>query len=89
MKATKMTAMNDSDTLPEIPEGYRQLDSVELLQTDDMIFGQYKLTWFPVRPGSPYISCSAGNTRITVRKTDRKADPEVLALRRATTKTHG
>jgi hypothetical protein len=89
VKATRMSAMNDDETLPEIPEGYRQLDCMELLQKDDMIFGQYQETWFPVRADSPFISCSAGNTRIVVRKADRQADPEVLALRRATTKTHG
>lgn len=88
MKATKMSAMNDRETLPEIPEGYRQLDSTELLQSDDLCFGQYHQTWIPIQKGSVLISCSAGNTGIAARKSDRNADPEVLELRRATTRTH-
>lgn len=88
-KAKRQSAMNTAETLPAIPDGYRQLDCMDLLQTDDMIFGQYKKTWFPVKRGSVFISSSAGNTRIVVRKNSVADDPSVLAFRRATTKTHG
>lgn len=87
MKAKRMSAMNTGETLPELPNVYRQLDSVELLQSGDMIFSQYKQAWFPV--AARFSSHSAGNTSISARRKDRKADPDVLAHRRATTKTHG
>jgi hypothetical protein len=89
MKAKRMSAMNADETLPEIPAGFRQLESVALLQPGDRIFGQYLKTWREVKPGDQCVANSAGNCGITIRPVDRAADPEVLALRRATTNTHG
>lgn len=84
-----MSAMGDSEILPEILEGHRQMDSTELLQPGDLIFCQYLEAWVKIPGNSPSIANSAGNCSITIRRADRAADPEVLALRRATSKTHG
>lgn len=75
--------MNSNETLPDIPEGYRQLDSVDFLQEGDMVFGRFNETWHPVKAGSVNIGNSAGNTRIVVRKIGVADDPQVRKERKA------
>lgn len=65
MKAVRQSAMGDNETLPNIPKGYRQLESVAYTKAGDLYFSQYKKRWVKIGPVS--LGNSAGNCGVTIR----------------------